>query len=160
MNKIIITLIMLLTSISFSEVNTMYHDGTDCNCDSITTTDDTLSGEAPGFRWVETGIVMETPYVNDKINGIIKWYSSKEGSLRIETPYVNNKMNGIRKEYFDDGSIKWETPYVNDKMNGVEKEYDTQGNLISSAKYKNDVLDGYKHCSDGRIGNESLSCRN
>jgi len=35
MNKIIITLIMLLASISFSQVNTMYHDGTDCNCDSI-----------------------------------------------------------------------------------------------------------------------------
>ena len=35
MNKIIISLIMLLTSISFSQVNTTYKDGTDCNCDSI-----------------------------------------------------------------------------------------------------------------------------
>jgi antitoxin component YwqK of YwqJK toxin-antitoxin module len=51
-----------------------------------------------------------------------------------------------------------EKPYVNDERNGVKKEYDKQGNLISTAKYKNDVLDGYKHCSDGRLGNESLSC--
>ena len=40
----------------------------------------------------------------------------------------------------------------------MEKEYDTRGNLISFAKYENGVLDGYKHCSDGRLGNESLSC--
>ena len=56
------------------------------------------------------------------------------------------------------GSLIWETHYKNDKKNGVQNGYREDGSLVSSAKYKNDVLDGYKHCSDGRIGNESLSC--
>ena len=72
--------------------------------------------------------------------------------------YVNDKKNGVEKGYYEDGSIRWETHYKNDKKNGVEKWYHEDGSLVSTTKYKNDVLDGYKHCSDGRMGNESLYC--
>ena len=251
MNKIIISLLLLLASISFSQVNTVYHDGTDCNCDSIhqvyaDSIDSIhpawnapyLSSEAPyvngklkrieklyfidgteckcdsithhyadttdlldmglweisykngkknveqkyyrdnnsALRWKK---VWETPYVNGKKNGVEKGYNNgalsyempykngkkngiyKEydnGALELETPYVNGKKNGVEKWYYENSSLKLETPYKDDKINGVEKEYD-MGNLRSTAKYKNGVLDGYKHCSDGRIGDESLSCR-
>ena len=66
MNKIIITLIMLLTSISFSQVNTMYYDGTDCNCDSI----------HQGYD--DNGkLASEAPYVNGKLKPVELNYGSK-----------------------------------------------------------------------------------
>ena len=185
MNKIIISLLLLLASISFSQVNTTYKDGTDCNCDSIHQVYDDngkLASEAPYVngklkrttklyfidgtececdsiitqRYEDNGL-WETPYVNGKKNGVEKGYYD-DGSIFLEIPYKNGKANGIGKVYYEDGSIEWETPYVNNKKNGIEYQYNPQGNLRSTAKYKNGVLDGYKHCSDGRMGNESLKC--
>jgi antitoxin component YwqK of YwqJK toxin-antitoxin module len=39
------------------------------------------------------GARMETPYVNGKINGIVKLFN-KDGKLRTEIPYVDDKQNG------------------------------------------------------------------
>ena len=176
MNKII-TLIMLLTSISFSQVNTMYHDGTDCNCDSIHQVyfDKYLFSETPYINGSIKGIFkiynheneivsvsFEGLFVNGNLEGIAKSYFD-DGSLSKEIPFVNGKENGIEKEYFDNGSLYSETPYLNGEKNGTVKVYFgdgslRSGSLRSTAKYKNGVLDGYKHCSDGRIGNESLKC--
>ena len=162
MNKIIITLLLLLSSISFSQVNTMYHDGTDCNCDSIHQVYDD-NGK----------LASEAPYVNGKLKRIEKLYFTDGTECEcdsitqryldnglLETPYKNGKQNGVEKYYYESGSIWEEMPYVNDKKNGVQNGYREDGSLVSTAKYKNGVLDGYKHCSDGRMGNESLYCRN
>ena len=161
MNKIIITLLLLLASISFSQVNTTYKDGTDCNCDSIHQVYDD-NGK----------LASEAPYVNGKLKRIEKLYFTDgtececdsitqvydEDVGLFETPYKNGKKNGVEKRYYDSGKLASETSYKNGKKNGIRKEYDTQGNLSSTAKYKNGILDGYKHCSDGRIGNEQLDC--
>lgn len=104
MNKSTITLIMLFVSISFSQVNTIYYDGTECQCDSIKSEYYTESGR----------LFSETSYVNDKQNGIQKGYY-KDGKLLWEIPYVNGKENGIYKGYYDDGKLLWETSYVNGK---------------------------------------------
>ena len=155
MNKIIISLLLLLASISFSQVNTVYHDGTDCNCDSIHQV------------YNDNGkLASEAPYVNGLINGVEKGYYNgignghyESGSILRETPYVNGLINGVENRYYEDGTLAWETPYKNGKKNGVGNRYHDDGTLKSTAKYKNGVLDGYKHCSDGRMGNESLNCR-
>ena len=145
MNKIIISLllllasislVMLITSISFSQVNTVYHDGTDCNCDSIHQVYDD-NGK----------LASEAPYVNGKLKRIEKLYF---------TDGTECECDSITQVYVDIGLR--ETPYVNGKKNGVENAYHKDGSLLSTAKYKNGVLDGYKHCSDGRMGNESLNC--
>ena len=83
----------------------------------------------------------------------------ENGSIATETSYMNEKMHGTYKTFFETGILSTEEEYVNGLINGVEKEYHEDGSLLSTTKYKNGVLDGYKHCSDGRMGNESLNCR-
>ena len=144
MNKFTM-LIMLFMSISFSQANTIYKNGTECECDSI------------HHYYNESDEYIETPYVNGERNGIEKRYYAN-GNIYMETPFVNDMANGIQKGYNEDGSLRWETPYVNGEINGIEKGYYEDGKLAGTAKYKNGILDGYKHCSDGRIGNEQLDC--
>ena len=136
MNKIIISLLLLLASISFSQVNTTYKDGTDCNCDSIHQVYDD-NGK----------LASEAPYVNGKLKRIEKLYFTDGTECECDSITQRYEDNGLR-----------ETSYKNGKKNGVEKWYHEDGSLVSTTKYKNDVLDGYKHCSDGRMGNESLYC--
>jgi antitoxin component YwqK of YwqJK toxin-antitoxin module len=107
----------------------------------------------------------ETIYINDKRNGITKWYTDKgklsieynyvlgslegpqktyyneDGALNSVTIYKGNAMNGDYVEYFEDGkTIKIVGPYLNDKKNGAWKTYDKTGKIISTQHYKNDVL--------------------
>jgi len=56
--------------------------------------------------------------------------------------------------------VLWELPYVNGKMNGIAKSYYESGKVASETKYKKGEIQGYKHCSDGRFGNETLDCFN
>jgi antitoxin component YwqK of YwqJK toxin-antitoxin module len=104
----------------------------------------------------------EIPYIDGKINGVIKEYSFGDGKLEGETPYTNGKRNGIEKryysydkhlmrettfiddtvigvikEYYDDGKLKDETPCTNGKRNGVEKEYYESGKIHVMTTYEN-----------------------
>ena len=97
----------------------------------------------------------EVPYKNGKENGIEKEYY-ESGAMRWAVPCKNDKMNGLAKGYYESGALAWEVPYKNGKENGIEKEYFSSGE--STATYRNGILQGYKHCSDGRIGNDNLDC--
>jgi antitoxin component YwqK of YwqJK toxin-antitoxin module len=129
-----------------------------------------VNGKENGIekRYNKKGMIIEeSMYVNgyercsisggqEKTNGLKK-DCYKNGILKRITNYRHGKIHGIMKEYLEDGSLKMETPYVNGERSGIEKWY-VNGKLVGAAKYKNGILDGYKHCSDGRIGNEQLDC--
>jgi antitoxin component YwqK of YwqJK toxin-antitoxin module len=88
MNKIIISLLLLFVSISFSQVNTTYYDGTGCQCDSIKSEYYTESGR----------LFYETPYENGLLQGIEKVYS-ESGKLIAVTGYSNNLFIFITSLY-------------------------------------------------------------
>ena len=64
------------------------------------------------------------------------------GNFAIETPYKNDKREGIEKEYFENGKLERETPYKNDEREGIWlKWYYENGKLtkkIETHHYKND----------------------
>ena len=85
-----------------------------------------------------------------------EYYES--GALMWETPYKNDKKEGVYKGYYKSGALESEVPYKNYKVEGVVNKYYESGKLASRATYKGGTLQGYKECSDGRKGNERLSC--
>lgn len=62
-----------------------------------------------------------------------------------ETPYINNKKNGIEKEYFTSGVLKQETSYKNGNLNGFLKRYTPGGTLESEAYYFDNSLHGFAY---------------
>ncbi len=160
--KFIIT-ILLLTIGAFAQ-NTTYKDGTDCECDSISTQYRIESGE----------IYKESPYKNGKLNGVIKAYRIS-GVLFYEFTYVMNQyikevwyyesgeiemvstINN-RTSYRKDGTVLFNAPLNTGNINGIANWYFDSGKLAGTATYKNGKLVGYKKCTDGRFGNESLDC--
>ena len=61
----------------------------------------------------------ETPYKNDKREGIEKWYHYENGNLRAEIPFKNDSVNGDIKLYTKDGKllalINVENQFINGK---------------------------------------------
>lgn len=81
----------------------------------------------------------------DKIVGCVeKWYY-ENGKLMSETPYKDNKANGVDKMYYENyenGRLMGEARYKNDKQNGVAKWYYANGRLMGKARYKNGKRNG------------------
>ena len=84
---------------------------------------------------------METPFVDDKINGIAKVYY-ENGELQWETLFKDDKKDGIEKGYYESGELQMETPFVDDKINGIAKEYYENGELQWEIPYKDGKKDG------------------
>src|ERR1700722_4450990 len=77
---------------------------------------DILYGIARGY-W-NGKLMKETPYVNGKIDGVMKNYDVK-GVLVRESHYTGGKKNGIEKGYLGNG-VYIEIPYIDGKINGVK----------------------------------------
>jgi antitoxin component YwqK of YwqJK toxin-antitoxin module len=54
----------------------------------------------------------------------------ESGALEREIPYVNGKMQGIVKWYYTSGALLWEIPYVNGNKHGIERGYDNDNSNI------------------------------
>lgn len=79
------------------------------------------------------------------------YYSN--GKVQSETPYVNNKREGVVKNYYSNGQLKSEETYVNDKLEGINKLYDKEGRLTETYTYKDNELNGRAeaYSKDGKI---------
>ena len=102
--------------------------------------------DSNGKLWVET------PYKNDKREGIAKVYF-ENGNLASETPYKNGKIEGIEKWYYENGNLNIEIPFKNDKREGMVKWYYESGNLASEIPHKNDEAYGNLkyYTEDGKL---------
>ncbi len=90
----------------------------------------------------------ETPFKNDKREGIEKWYH-ENGKLTSETPYKNGKIEGIEKWYYEDGNLASEIPHKNDEAHGNLKYYTEDGELLALLKAENGkIIDG--KCSNNK----------
>ena len=81
-----------------------------------------------GTYGVDDALIVETPYINDKMDGIYREYYSN-GQLKSDIPYTNGISNGKGHLYYENGSIKWLETYVN----GVLKHttvYKTDGTIF------------------------------
>jgi antitoxin component YwqK of YwqJK toxin-antitoxin module len=74
----------------------------------------------------------ETPYTDDKINGVAKEYNRGGGLKSIKT-YKDNTLDGITKEYDNNGRIKSISVYTDGRLNGIKTEYYTNGQLAKEA---------------------------
>ena len=94
----------------------------------------------------------ETPFKNDKAEGIGKWYY-ENGNLALEMPYKNGEAEGILKGYYENGLLRREAPLKNDKIDGILKEYYENGSLQAEVKVLNDKLHGDTrfYTEDGKL---------
>ncbi len=91
------------------------------------------NGKREGLQieYSDTGGI-ETPFENDKINGIVKWYDHASRLLR-EDPFTDGVRNGTVKDYAVRGTktvLVTETVYKNGVKEGVQKEYAEDGITI------------------------------
>lgn len=90
-------------------------------------------------------LIVETPYINGKKEGISKVYDNNKVVKII--PYKNNKWHGEVREYYRTGS--YTQNYVNGKYEGDMVLYDTNGKEWARVAYKNNkILSG--KCAGGR----------
>lgn len=162
--KLIIA-ILLLTIGAFAQ-NTTYKDGTDCECDSIKTHSEYnfiyQTAIKNGIRVQEklftlhdklVILISESIYHNDKISSYNVW--DLYGNIKGEIYYGNDGY--LEVAHLSKGRSVW----MNKKdglMNGITTWIVTGGIEVGRAEFKQGRLIGYKHCSDGRMGNESLDC--
>lgn len=103
--------------------------------------------------YYESGkVAVEIPYVSDKIDGVYKSFY-ENGAVDLVIPYKNDKKDGTGKEYYENGNIKLEVPLKNGIEEGIEKVYYTSGALAQVTTYKNNKKNGpcKKYAEDGRI---------
>lgn len=93
--------------------------------------DDNGNLNAPSFIYYPDGkIKIEKPYVNNKINGILKGYYPS-GALKEEVTFSDNEENGPFTEYHPNGTVHWKGQYLNgDNEFGLLERFDTTGTLI------------------------------
>ena len=78
----------------------------------------------------------------DKMSGCAEREYYKNGNLEFETPYKNDKREGIAKGYYESGNLWSEIPYKNGKREGIVKWYNESGNLWKEIPYKNGETEG------------------
>jgi antitoxin component YwqK of YwqJK toxin-antitoxin module len=104
---------------------------------------------------------VEIPYVNGKINGILKRYDTT-GKVGTEETYSNDKLNGAYIEYCCGGKIKDELFYVNDEQTGVYKEYYESGKLKSEVTLLEGDKNGIEktYYESGKLASQTLYATN
>lgn len=87
----------------------------------------------------------EVNYVNNKEEGISKWYYDS-GKIKTESnlSYVNGNQEYIFKTYYENGNIKSEINYVNGLPTGLSKDYYGNGSLKSEIHYVEGYVEGTK----------------
>ena len=53
----------------------------------------------------------------------------QNGNIKSETPYKNNKINGILRAYYANGNIKSESNYIAGNQEGETKTYYKDGGI-------------------------------
>ena len=106
----ILILLLFICAVAKDPPVTTYKDGKFCNCDYLR----------------------------------LAWYDDEEpyDTLMMETPFVNEKLNGTQIQYFRTGSVMGETVYKNGWAEGLSYAFDTIGNLTLRSTYKHGKYNG------------------
>lgn len=119
-------------------------------------------------------LVKETPYKNNKINGIVKEYYPSTGKLKFMDTVEDDISNGEQKGFYENGQLEYSVFYKNNKLvdgesgmfyssgkvkatintvngvlNGEAKVYKENGGLSVTLNFKNGKLLGGKCASNG-----------
>jgi len=102
-------------------------------------------------------VIESIPYKNDKRNGLAVslFYDKEKGQDgRIETPYVDDKKDGTIL-WYTNGVVIREDPFKNDVRDGTVIDYkfvNSDRVLWAETSYKNGVKDGVaiEYCDDGK----------
>lgn len=93
---------------------------------------------AANGRMIATGY-----YVNQKKNGVWKYYDAVSGQLRLAEDNENGKVHGWSRLYNpNNGTLAEETQYVNGLPEGQCHKFSDTGVLLMECQYHNGVLDG------------------
>jgi len=111
-------------------------------------------------------IMAEGKFVNEKREGLWKFYTETDGLLISEENYLDGKKDGISKnyyagkgiaelstfkngiheglweQYFPDGKVKFRCTYAADKKEGPVTGYSSSGQVVMSGTYKNGAPEG------------------
>ena len=85
----------------------------------------------------------------DRISGCVEKKYDSNGKLWVETPYKNDKREGIAKVYFENGNLASEIPHKNDEAYGNLKYYTEDGKLLALLKAENGKITSGK-CSNNK----------
>lgn len=107
--------------------------------------DDKGDGEFIVFDKEKQKIREKTPYKHNKKNGIsVTYFYDKEKNGRIETPFVDDKIQGVVLHYINDMLFREES-FVDNKRNGITKDYkiiNKKQVLWIETSYKNGLKNG------------------
>ena len=105
------------------------------------------------FHSVDTPMLKECENHADKISGCVEREYHSNGKIYWETPFKNDKREGIAKEYDSNGNLASETPYKNGKAEGIEKWYYENGKLMAEIPFLNNLFHGDTrfYTEDGKL---------
>jgi len=93
-----------------------------------------------------------TPYENGVRNGIEKTFYEDGKTLYSETPYKDNKIEGIFKAYYENGVLKISAEYKTGLLDGESIIFYPDGKTEFYKKYEKNKLVLNKHYTkDGKL---------
>lgn len=93
---------------------------------------------APNGRVVATGY-----YLNQKKDGVWKYFDKNSGQLLLVEENTDGKVNGWSRLYNpSNGTLAEETHYVNGAPEGACRKFSDTGVLLMECQYRNGLLDG------------------
>ena len=94
----------------------------------------------------------------DKISGCVVKEYDENGNLEIETPYKNNKREGIEKWYhYENGNLALEASVLNDILHGDIKLYTEDKKLLALVKAENGRITSGKCFNNKALTNKDLA---
>ena len=100
------------------------------------------------FSILHADTLKECKSEEDKIQGCVETSKFRHYGTR-ETPYKNDKKEGIEKSYDENGNLRIERSYLNDLFHGDMKYYIEDGKLLALLKAENhEIISG--KCSNNK----------
>jgi len=93
------------------------------------------------FSEFDEALVSEEFYIEGKKNGVAKTFFPGKGVLEVIT-WKNGIREGLWEQYFDDGTIKLRCSYKNDMKEGPITVYYPNGQKFNTGEYLNGYPDG------------------
>ncbi|NQU32149.1 MAG: hypothetical protein HQ521_02845 [Bacteroidetes bacterium] len=135
----------------------VYYDNGKLNVQA-TYVDDKLEGKLK--KYSTKGALLESSYFkDDQKNGeYISNFSIGEGFVDYKINYVDGKADGVVYEYYPDGILKSEMPFKEGKKEGIEKRFFHNGQIESQKVFVDDKLEGeyIEYYSNGNIYQKGL----
>jgi antitoxin component YwqK of YwqJK toxin-antitoxin module len=136
--KLVITTIIfiLIGNIAISQTKIVTHDSLLVESKIYLLKSTHLPFTGTALSWNKGKKVIETQYVNGKVDGVEILYFAN-GAIETQSNYKEGKYNGLMINYYSNGEKKSEELYKNDYKNGKSTYYYPFGGKEKEGVYEN-----------------------